>query len=1371
MKSMAVLILMAAQVTSIRPPRVPDVDEHDMSLQLVQDMKYISERTAETLAVPSCVDDPFGLLGPGGCIWAAAALTCDGSLGPKLPGVSTWMLCPATCGRCFCSDNPLVFSIGGCPRMSVLGCNRVLSDLGVNLTVGDLCPTSCGWCPGSSTPGTTPSPSLRDALLDIYTATNGAGWTRNTGWLSAGDPCAVPWEGVQCENGELVVLRLDSNNLVGTLPDSINQLSALRILDVSSNSLLTGTLPNIGNLTKLEHLIIAECGFHGNLPDLEHLNDVLTNFVFGEIEFPLGYPVLAVIAHVEPVGNSLEGDLDDLAKLRKLEVLNAAYNHLSGTISEEWCSHANIRIFDIINNEGVTGEIPDCFNQSKTLKKLSLSATGLTGTLPESMFAVGSPIEHYEISTVWGLTGTLPSNMGENKVLKTVYFDELRLTGTIPESVCGASNAIYLSFGTMFGLSGTIPEACGDMPSLQVFALYNLQVSGTIPQSFERLTKLTYLYFHDIELSGTLPDIFHSMNDLVGLYLNLNFDLHGTIPASAMNRPKMTTFAASTTGLSGQLPDFISPRMTFLGLANGNLSGTVPDTWCDAPVLDTLWLNANLGLSGTIPQCIGKMEKLGFLRLDNNSFSGSIPAGLVEISGLKDVRLMHNKLSGVPPDFSKLKKLRGVDMSHNPLGVDVNDVLVPASECPELIQLGCSGCGLTGAMLSTSFYISGKSGGGKFPLLQRFLMADNYLTGPLPPSITYSLFLITFFDVSGNNLTGTIPGILKEADGIIAERNPLMRGENGQLPFFITPSRLTKTYGDGTYECAIMQGVATDIIFKVDPSYYDYAHCKCSKTFWGVPPNCKPCIDNAICPGGDAILIPAGYYPSPETNPTHVLQCYDDAVDSNPCNSKNKIPWECDDGYSGRLCGRCESGFYSVGRRCAVCPADSGIIGLMVIIILLCLLILVAIKKWAKQQQLLDLLRLLVFFAQVQAVLLSGSSFLWPVTVKSSLGGPLQYAMVSPSILSCLAGLSWFSFEGSVTSIALVCGFWAVLLAMFLFGGWFMLRTHVLNIRRSRLGGYALQQTSSASLTTPVKFIEADPSAPDYPGILISVCKIAMLGTSFLYLPVTVACLAVFQCETDVSNGKRYMVYAPDTECSSSDHNYDLMYRVSLALIPTVVAGLPISLCIICYILRDPVKRRSVAYKQMFEFLHSMYKDDCYWYFVVAVLRRLLVAVAVSVVPKESKIGLPLLLVFLASFYAHHKAYMPLRVPLMNTLETYSLATMLATYVCGTLFSSNLTDTTFTTVLLSLTLWPYGLLYILLFVDLCAKGAGSTSLSRLMAAHSIFEAPIKFTQRVNEWVNDTTLERVVPFQPPSRRPSGNPQNEKECEMTADIEAP
>jgi Leucine-rich repeat (LRR) protein len=78
------------------------------------------------------------------------------------------------------------------------------------------------------------------ALTDLYSATAGSSWTDNTGWETDSD--INNWYGISagCGSAEVTAIQLATNNLAGTIPDSIRQLTHLTILSVSHNA-ITGT--------------------------------------------------------------------------------------------------------------------------------------------------------------------------------------------------------------------------------------------------------------------------------------------------------------------------------------------------------------------------------------------------------------------------------------------------------------------------------------------------------------------------------------------------------------------------------------------------------------------------------------------------------------------------------------------------------------------------------------------------------------------------------------------------------------------------------------------------------------------------------------------------------------------------------------------------------------------------------------------------------------------------------------------------------------------------------------------------------------------------------------------------------------------------
>ncbi|KAJ3301036.1 hypothetical protein HDU76_005882, partial [Blyttiomyces sp. JEL0837] len=137
----------------------------------------------------------------------------------------------------------------------------------------------------------TSDPAMSDCnvLLDFWHSTNGNLWTDNVGWgnitIEAGGGwgcCAYANSvgadgvvqngggglfGVVCDSmGRVNSLSFGPNNLVGTLPSSISNLDKLKILNISGNPGLSGTIPNgVFSMPNLQTLVLSQNNLSGIL--------------------------------------------------------------------------------------------------------------------------------------------------------------------------------------------------------------------------------------------------------------------------------------------------------------------------------------------------------------------------------------------------------------------------------------------------------------------------------------------------------------------------------------------------------------------------------------------------------------------------------------------------------------------------------------------------------------------------------------------------------------------------------------------------------------------------------------------------------------------------------------------------------------------------------------------------------------------------------------------------------------------------------------------------------------------------------------------------------------------------------------------------
>ncbi|XP_017981480.1 PREDICTED: receptor-like protein kinase HAIKU2 [Theobroma cacao] len=201
----------------------------------------------------------------------------------------------------------------------------------------------------------------------------------------------------------------------------------------------------------------------------------------------------------------------------------------------------------------------------------------------------------------------------------------------------------------------------------------------------------------------------------------------------------------------------------------------------------------NKSLSGEVSPSISVLHSLTKLYLPQNAISGKIPAQLNECTNLIVLNLTWNKMVGIIPDLSGLKKLEFLDLTFNffsgkfpswvgnltelrSLGLADNNY--DEGEIPETIGnlknltwLFLAMSNLRGQIPASIFElkalqtldISRNKISGDFPQsisklknLTKIELFMNNLTGELPPGIA-DLTLLQEIDISGNQMQGTLP--------------------------------------------------------------------------------------------------------------------------------------------------------------------------------------------------------------------------------------------------------------------------------------------------------------------------------------------------------------------------------------------------------------------------------------------------------------------------------------------------------------------------------------------------------------------------------------------------------------------------------------
>ncbi|CAL5354631.1 unnamed protein product [Camellia sinensis] len=387
------------------------------------------------------------------------------------------------------------------------------------------------------------------------------------GWTDS-NPCN--WQHVACSNdGRITRIQIGHQNLQGSLPSSINKLTALLRFEVMSNQ-LTGSLPSFAGLNSLQFLLLNDNNF-SSIPS------------------------------------------DFLSGLTSLQAVFLDQNpFLAWQIPVTFQDASSLQVFSAVS-ANITGKIPDFLGGDtfSSLTTLHLTFNYLEGELPVSFS--GSPIQ-----SLW-LNGQMSSSKLNGSIaviqnmtqLTEVWLQSNSFSGPLPD-LSGLTMLQNFSVRDC-EVTGPVPDAFVNLPSLRVVNLTNNQLQGPTPKFPPSVVVDLIPGTNSFCLTGTGVPCDPRVNTLlltaqsVGYPTVFAANWKGNDPCAAWlgiscSNENITVVNFQKMGLTGTIsPNFSSiTSLQILILANNNLTGTIPNELTTLPNLKQLDVSNNQ-LYGKIP--------------------------------------------------------------------------------------------------------------------------------------------------------------------------------------------------------------------------------------------------------------------------------------------------------------------------------------------------------------------------------------------------------------------------------------------------------------------------------------------------------------------------------------------------------------------------------------------------------------------------------------------------------------------------------------------------------------------------------------------------------------------------------------------------
>ncbi|XP_047947480.1 receptor-like protein EIX1 [Salvia hispanica] len=602
---------------------------------------------------------------------------------------------------------------------------------------------------------------------------------------------------------QLQHLDLSESNFSGIVPPELGNLTNLRSLDLSYNSLRTENLDWLSRLSLLSILDLSQM-------DLSHTNCLqqIRSLKFLRELYLASCNIIAVKLSVDSSSTSLSilGSV-----LKSLEILFLPYNQLNGSIPD-FRAFSSLRILDLSGNK-FTGSIPLSIGQLSNLEFLDLSDNSLQGLVSESHFIKLDKLNTLDLSLNSLILDIAPDwsppfqltrihlarcNVGPYfpKWIRTqtnlTYLDldganikdeaprwlwstfsqleslslaDNQISGTIPNLSSTLISFIDLSYNKFSGaipllpanvyeirlsgnmFSGSISSICKTHYSqLGYLFLSNNQLEGEVPDCWEKMPELYTLNLANNSFSGEIPASLGNLHNLAVLQMHGN-NLSGALPHNLRLCQNLNFIDVGGNKLTGEIPTWIGQlyNMQFLNFRGNNLHGSIPQEICNLTYIQVLDLSIN-NLSSIIPDCFGNFTVLAS-KNTTNYFDPLLFVPIYPFSAALNKHYGYSSFEWKGGEFDywdNLGLLKLVDFSSNRL---TGNLPKSISGMRGLKSLNLSRNSLIGNIIPDI---------GKMEMLDSLDLSHNQLSGEIPTSLA-EIYTLGFLDLSNNKLSGKIP--------------------------------------------------------------------------------------------------------------------------------------------------------------------------------------------------------------------------------------------------------------------------------------------------------------------------------------------------------------------------------------------------------------------------------------------------------------------------------------------------------------------------------------------------------------------------------------------------------------------------------------